>query len=146
MNQAGTPSPLTIAGEETPDHEASRIVLDGLAAHSAEFGLTGDWPEGWIVGRDAEGATQAGLRHLTHFDWLFMHLLWVAKPYRAQGVGSRLLSEAEATAREKGRRGVYLDTFTFQAPEFYRRLGYREFGRLDDFPLGHARIWFAKRF
>jgi hypothetical protein len=39
-----------------------------------------------------------------------------------------------------------LDTFTFKALKFYERLGYREFGRLDDFPPGHSRICLTKRF
>ncbi len=74
-----------------------------------------------------------------------MHWLWVAEPYRKRGTGSALLSKAEMAARERGCRGVYLDTFTFQAPDFYARNGYSEFGRLDDFPKGYSRIWFAKR-
>ena len=40
--------------------------------------------------------------------------------------------------------GVYLDTFTFQAPRFYESLGYVECGRLPAV-RGHAqRLWFAK--
>jgi GNAT superfamily N-acetyltransferase len=70
--------------------------------------------------------------------------LWVAQPYRGRGVGSRLLSDAETVAREKRCRGAYLDTFTFQAPKFYEKHGYREFGRLSDFPAGQSRIWLAK--
>jgi hypothetical protein len=54
------------------------------------------------------------------------------------------MASAKAAARELHWKAAYLDTFTFQAPKFYQRLGYREFGRLDDFPPGHARIWFWK--
>ncbi len=78
------------------------------------------------------------------FDWLFVQWLWVAEPYRSQRIGSRLLVGAEAAAREKGCRAAYLDTFSFQAPKFYDRHGYREFGRLNDFPPGHARVWLWK--
>jgi GNAT superfamily N-acetyltransferase len=78
------------------------------------------------------------------FEWLFVNWLWVADAYRKHGVGSKLMSGAEAAAREAGCHAAYLDTFTFQAPKFYERLGYREFGRLDDFPPGHSRIWFSK--
>ena len=46
--------------------------------------------------------------------------------------------------RKRGVRNAYVDTFSFQAPEFYRKLGYREFGRLDDFPTGHRRSWLTK--
>ena len=35
---------------------------------------------------------------------------------------------------------------SFQAPDFYSRHGYTEFGRIDDYPPGHARHWFMKRF
>jgi GNAT superfamily N-acetyltransferase len=73
-----------------------------------------------------------------------VHWLWVAERYRKHGIGSQLMSSAETTARERYCRAAYLDTFTFQAPIFYERLGYREFGRLHDFPPGHARIWFWK--
>jgi len=146
MNLDETPQPLTLTRDDAAEEEALPIVTAGLSAHSAELGLPGDWTPRWIVGRDAKGAIRAGLRYLTAFDWLFVHLLWVDASYRFHGVGSRLLAEAEAAACEKGCRGVYLDTFTFQAPKFYERHGYREFGRLDDFPRGHSRIWLAKRF
>ena len=79
------------------------------------------------------------------YEWVFVHWLWVAEPYRRRGVGSALVGEAEDAARRNGCRGVYLDTFTFQAPMFYQKHGYREFGRIDDFPRGHSRIWLKKR-
>jgi hypothetical protein len=41
--------------------------------------------------------------------------------------------------------GVWLDTFDFQAPEFYRQHGYVEFGHIDDYPPGHKRYFFQKR-
>jgi GNAT superfamily N-acetyltransferase len=144
MNSAATPEPLIFAQDDAAEEEALRVVSEGLGAHSANLGLPGDWSPHWIVGRDADGAIRAGLRYLTAFDWLFVHLLWVDATRRFQGIGSRLLLQAEAAAREKGCRGAYLDTFTFQAPKFYERHGYREFGRLEGFPPGHARIWLAK--
>jgi N-acetylglutamate synthase-like GNAT family acetyltransferase len=55
-----------------------------------------------------------------------------------------LLADAEAVARERGCTSIYLDTFSFQAPDFYKRLGFKEFGRLNDFPPGRTRIWLWK--
>jgi hypothetical protein len=51
-------------------------------------------------------------------------------------------AEAAGAARERRCRAASLDTFTFQTPNFYERLGYWEFGRLNDFPPAHARISF----
>ena len=52
---------------------------------------------------------------------------------------------AEEIARARGCIGIRLDTMSFQAPAFYRRLGYSEFGRIEDYPPGHTRLWFMKR-
>lgn len=143
---ASTESPLTFALETSPSEATIRAIESGLNAHSSSVGLKTDWSPHWIIGRDADGAVQAGMRFVLAFDWLFVNWLWVANPWRKHGIGSQLMERAEAVAREKGCRAAYLDTFTFQAPKFYEKLGYREFGRLDDFPPGHSRVWFCKVF
>jgi GNAT superfamily N-acetyltransferase len=144
VTSAGPTPPLTLAAEISPDEATIRAIESGLAAHAVGLGLRTDWSPRWIVGRDASGAVKAGVRFVLAFDWLFVNWLWVADAWRKHGIGSQLMGRAEAAAREKGCRAAYLDTFTFQAPKFYERLGYREFGRLEDFPPGHSRIWFSK--
>ena len=119
--------PLTFATETSPGEATIRAIESGLTAHATGLGFRTDWSPRWIIGRDEGEIVQAGIRFVLAFDWLFVNWLWVAEPYREQGC-----------------RAAYLDTFTFQAPKFYQRLGYREFGRLDDFPPGQARIWFSK--
>jgi len=99
----------------------------------------------WVVVRDAKENAQAGLRAATYFDRMFVSMLRVAEPYRKQGIGSRLLTQAEAVARSRGAANAYLDTFSFQAPGFYEKHGYREFARLENLPPGHSRIWLVKR-
>ena len=142
--ERGVTAPLTLAPEASPDEATVRAIAAGLTAHDAGFAPRVDWTPRWIIGRDGGGAAQAGVRYLIGFDWLFVQWLWVAEPYRKQGIGSRLLAQAEAAARDARCRASYVDTFTFQAPKFYERHGYREFGRLDDHPPGHARIWLSK--
>ena len=44
---------------------------------------------------------------------------------------------AEEEAGKRGAKQAYLDTFSFQVPGFYQKLGYEIFGKLDDFPAGH---------
>jgi GNAT superfamily N-acetyltransferase len=51
--------------------------------------------------------------------------LWVQPELRRQGLGLALLRRFEALARDEGCRRFYLETFSFQAPAFYRRAGYR---------------------
>jgi len=52
---------------------------------------------------------------------------------------------AEDEARHRGAKNAYLDTFSFQAPDFYKKHGYRVFGELQDFPPGHQRHFLTKR-
>jgi hypothetical protein len=56
------------------------------------------------------------------------------------------MATAEAAAKARGCRGAYVDTFSFQAAPFYRKLGFKPFGVLNDFPPGHHRVFFHKRF
>jgi GNAT superfamily N-acetyltransferase len=90
------------------------------------------------------GKIVAGLAAETFFGWMFVSLLWVSERYRGKGFGVSLIQAAEAEARSRGVRNVYLDSFSFQAPPFYAKLGYREFGRLKEFPAGHDRVWMTK--
>ena len=137
---------LRLTREDKPDPETVRVFGDGLSAYNAQFFPGADWSPRWLIGRDAVGVVGAGCRFVFEMDWTFVSWLWVAEPYRRQGEGTRLLSAVEAEARERGMRGVYLDTFGFQAPLFYPGHGYAEFGRIADFPAGFDRIWFMKRF
>jgi GNAT superfamily N-acetyltransferase len=91
-----------------------------------------------------EGRVVGGAYGDTHYGWLYLGLLWVDEAHRGQGWGRRLVERFEAEATTRGCRGCWVDTYGFQAPGFYESLGYREFGRLEDFPIGSARHFFWK--
>ncbi len=76
---------------------------------------------------------------------MFVELLAVAEEGRGKGIGGQLMARLEDEARLRGMDGIWLDTFSFQAPDFYRRLGYSEFGRIDGYPQNEARQFFLKR-
>jgi hypothetical protein len=54
------------------------------------------------------------------------------------------MGAAEGRAVERGCHSAWVDTFSFQAPGFYPKLGYEVFGELD-YPPGHKRIFLQKR-
>ena len=86
----------------------------------------------------------AGLAGETYSGWLFVRYLWVSDDLRGQGVGRQVLGAAEDRACERGCHSAWLDTFSFQAPDFYRKLGYQVFGELDWSP-DHKRIFLRKQ-
>lgn len=77
--------------------------------------------------------------------WVFVELLAVTEAARGKGMGRDLMARMEADAAKSGKSGIWLDTFSFQAPEFYRRLGYEEFGTIPDYLGTSSRHFFAKR-
>ncbi|MBV8097082.1 MAG: GNAT family N-acetyltransferase [Acetobacteraceae bacterium] len=128
-----------------PDSETIRALKHGVDEFNFSAVGPDQYRQVWIIGRDNAGVLQAGLRSHITWSWLFLDWLWVASAYRSRGVGSEILLRTEAIARDRGCLGVYLNTFSYQAPLFYERHGYREFGRLEGMPPGHDRIWFSKR-
>ena len=95
--------------------------------------------------RDAAGQLAGGLLGATYWGWLYIEILWLAEDARHQGLGSRLLAQAERVAIERGCHAVHLDTMDFQALPFYERHGYTIFGVLDDLPRGHQRYFLKKQ-
>ena len=95
--------------------------------------------------QDAAGRVEGGLWGHTQFQWLHIQMLLVPAAMRGQGIGSALMAAAEAEAHQRNCLGIYLDSFSFQAPVFYAKLGFTVFGVLDNFPPGHQRLYFQKR-
>jgi GNAT superfamily N-acetyltransferase len=95
--------------------------------------------------RDPDGRVLGGLTAETSRGWCYVDMLALSPPLRGLGFGTRLLTHAETLARARGCVGVYLNSFSFQAPDFYRSRGYTTFGQLADFPPGHTNHWLMKR-
>jgi ribosomal protein S18 acetylase RimI-like enzyme len=73
------------------------------------------------------------------FQWMHLDLIWVDEEYRGQGMGRQLMQMAHEQAEKKGLLGIEVWTQSWQAPEFYRKIGYTEFAVLDDFIPGRKR-------
>jgi len=97
-----------------------------------------------IAVRDPDsGEVVGGLLGRTSLGLLFVDLFHLPERLRGRGIGSRVLRLAEDEAIRRGCRAATLVTITFQAPDFYARHGWEEFGRIETAP-GIARIFFRK--
>ena len=133
-----------LAVEDDPAEVDVEVLPNGLEAFNER-----QWPDhpswlplGVFVRREKE--VVAGLAGETYCGWLFIRYLWVSESLRGRGVGRELMVHAEARARDRGCHSACVDTFSFQAPGFYEKLGYEEFGRLD-YPPDHRRHFLKKR-
>jgi GNAT superfamily N-acetyltransferase len=132
--------------EDHPSLVQRQVVFDLLEAfNQSKTGPELEVPLALLVHDEDAGTVIGGLWGLTYYGWLFIELLFVPEHLRGQGLGRQLLNEAEAEAIRRGCHGAWLETFTFQAPEFYRKLGYQSFGVIRDYPAGQHRIFMCKR-
>jgi GNAT superfamily N-acetyltransferase len=138
------PSGLRLTFKDNPSWADRKIVDDGLGAYNAPFLADSRYSYFGFFVRDGSDKVRAGLIGNCYAGWLFINLLWIEDELRRGGIGTGLIAEAERHAIEFGCHSSWVDTFSFQGPDFYPRLGYREFARLD-YPPGHERIFFRKR-
>lgn len=74
--------------------------------------------------RDGGGRTVGGAICRTWGSCCELLQLWVHPAVQGQGIGRALVREFEAAASTRGCVTCFLETFSFQAPDFYRALGY----------------------
>ena len=103
---------------EKPQDSAWGIIGRGLGAYNKE--MAGDDSSQLLCFAifDSNDEIVGGVLGVVHWEWFNLDLLWIREELRGQGYGTRLLNKAEDQAREYGAKHVYLDTFSFQAPEF----------------------------
>lgn len=91
------------------------------------------------------GEILAGINsELYCWNCLYIQALWVKEEFRQKGYGAALLNEVEKIAKEEGCKLIHLDTFDFQAKDFYLKHGYEIFGVLEDCPLEYKRYYMKK--
>jgi GNAT superfamily N-acetyltransferase len=133
---------LVLTHQPTP--EQIKQLWDGLRGNNLLYVPPPNHTPLVITVCDEEGNILGGLEGGTSWNWLHVDNLWLREGLRGQGYGVKLMQMAEAEAVRRGCNHAMVDTFDFQAPGFYQKLGYVEWGVLEDFPGGHRRIYYRK--
>lgn len=94
--------------------------------------------------RTDAGAIVGGLRARQWGAAVEVQQLWVDEPRRGSGIATRLMDLLEQAVGARGAAVIYLDTFSFQAPGFYRRCGFDTAARIDGFPDGIGKYLMVK--
>lgn len=130
----------------TPAPSESEIadIRSHLRQYNQQFVQCGDVESLAVFAMSEEGSRTGALTALTWGNWLQIQLLWVSDESRGQGIGSQLLSQAEAAAKERGCLFSLIDTFSFQALPFYLQRGYETRMILDNFPEDQQRFYLTR--
>ena len=127
------------------DEALRRLVADGVDMNNIAVTGIAEWHPANFFLRSAGGEWLGGLLSNIWGGWLDVRYIFVVEAARKQGHGRRLLQAAESLALQHSCFGATLETHSFQALPFYEKQGYEIFGRLDDYPPGHAKFYLRKR-
>jgi ribosomal protein S18 acetylase RimI-like enzyme len=74
--------------------------------------------------RDDQGLIVGGCAGDNMYGGLFVGQLWVKEELRGKGYGTQLMSLAEDLARKSQCRFIAVNTFDWEALDFYKKLGF----------------------
>jgi ribosomal protein S18 acetylase RimI-like enzyme len=131
--------------EEHPDQRDLYFLEDQINTYNVAVTGIVDWHPLAIFVRDDDEQIVAGINGGMWGGYLEIKNLWVCEDLRGQGLGRRLLLAAEQAARARGCAQVLLDTHDFQAPEFYKKLGYTVFGIFEGIGGRYNRYYLSKK-
>ena len=131
---------------EVKDHiapEDLKKITDGLDAHAqSNIGVTCQPLN--IIAKNETGKTIGGLTGFVAGKSFMVNFLWVDETQRKSGAGRDLMNKAESAAKEKGCSHIRVDTYAYQAPEFYKKLNYHLTATIRNFYEGQDRLFFQK--
>lgn len=130
------------------NEEVSQYIRERLIAYNAEqlpAEVKSKKETAAFTVRDEAGSIVGGVTCTLFWQHMHIDFLWMEETKRKEGLGAKLLAEAENFAKQKGARLIKLDSFSFQAPRFYEKHGYTVYGKLEDHPVGHTQYFLVKR-
>jgi GNAT superfamily N-acetyltransferase len=132
--------------ESTSDE---RELIDSKLVEFNKANVPFQQKDAWIglsfVLKDDAGNVFAGV-NATLYCWkvMYVDILYVDDEHRGKGYGRLLMDKAETKAKSLGGYMSHLDTFDWQAKDFYEHQGYVAFGVLENCPPGHNRYYMKK--
>jgi ribosomal protein S18 acetylase RimI-like enzyme len=130
--------------EDDVDPRDTAALADRLYEFNAAATGYDDGQELAIFLRGPDGEIRGGLYGWTWAGQMQIQYLWLHERLRGQGHGSRLIAEAERTGLERGCGVAFVETHTFQSPDFYRAHGYEVYLTQDEYPPGHRKLFLKK--
>jgi len=130
-------------GSKEESEYIRRRLIEFNARQVSEH-LSSRYEEIHLTVKDDNGRVIGGMLAVLCWNWIEVDILWIDDAFRGQGYGTRLLAHIENMAREKDCTFIKLNTFSFQAPEFYLKNGYQEMAVIEDAPTGSKHYYFTK--
>ncbi|WLO87373.1 GNAT family N-acetyltransferase (plasmid) [Pantoea agglomerans] len=121
------------------------LIEEGLNEfNDVMTGISDRKPLNILIRSTTTGKVIGGIKGRSSLGLLFLDLFYLPLELRGCGVGTEVLMKFEAEGIKRGCKAAFLYTISFQAPDFYRKNGWEEFGRIECLPEGTSRIFMKK--
>lgn len=137
-------SKLSIRVHDALPPAESAIVDDGIGRSNAEAAPLHEVTPLSCFAHSERGDVIGGAVGRCWGHCCELQQLWVDPAHRRHGIGTRLIGAFEARAQARGCTIYYLETFSFQAPHWYRSLGYVAACELKLYPHAITRFIMVK--
>lgn len=117
-----------------PEQNDLDFIRDGIRAYNRMHLPDGDVNAIGCFARNDEGKVIGGLTGEMFNNTVFVEYLWVDTEARISGLGSKLIALLEEQVKPRGVTHLYLDTYSFQALDFYLKLGFEKVGQYSGYP------------
>jgi GNAT superfamily N-acetyltransferase len=134
---------LNVIVDYTPCQTDNAVVSEGIIASNARILGERDKEFSLFLKNDS-GKVFGGVLAYLDSESVYIDTLWVDENFQKQGYGTKLLEAIEHEAIKNKCRYITVDTWDFQAEEFYAKNGYECLGKVKNYWLGHTKITLRK--
>jgi ribosomal protein S18 acetylase RimI-like enzyme len=110
--------------QEEPIQEDEQVLNDGISDEAALKKNMERIKPFRVFIKDANGTVLGGASGTIFYGSLYVDMLWLKAELRHQGLGKKLMMEAEKIGRERKCTFATLNTMDWEALPFYQKLGY----------------------
>lgn len=126
----------------TPDTSDDKVIRNGIVDFNAQ--IVKEKSSHFSVFAKDDAQIIGGALIWEHSDALYIDVLWCNEKYRKQGIGTKIITMIDGVAKNKGLPKIFVDTYAFQAQDFYKKHGFYCIGIVPEYMLGHDRIFMRK--
>lgn len=128
----------------TPQQQDVEDLLAGLRAYNiSQLWQNEKRPVACMI-RHIDGSIAGGIFGYISWGWCSIEMLWVDEQYRGNDLATKIMRRMENYAIGEGITRFKLETGSFQALDFYKKLGYEVYAELEDYPIGQTNYYLRK--
>lgn len=134
---------ILIIKDNNPNPNNDQIIREGIVNFNAQTlgECSGQFS---IYLKDENSIIRGGAVVWVHKESIYVDILWIEESLRGQGYGTKLLQAAEEEGKKRGCKYSTVDTYSFQAEEFYLKNEYQIIGEVRNYLFHHTKIFFRK--